>query len=86
MVPVMNDTYRTKSRYVYSRCSPRRLGLPATTEVFAYPYLEFLVLYYDIEHLASSRPRMKSILWLNAPILGNFNVKVRKRNPVEVNC
>ncbi|KAI0502864.1 cytochrome P450 [Xylaria bambusicola] len=48
-------------------------------------FVAHMVLHYDIEHLAAGRPKMKSILWLNAPILGNFNVRVRKRDPVELN-
>ncbi|KAI1822650.1 cytochrome P450 [Xylaria intraflava] len=47
-------------------------------------FVAHMVLNYDIEHLAVGRPKLKPILWLNAPILGNFNVRVRKRDPIEL--
>ncbi|TRX87809.1 hypothetical protein FHL15_011302 [Xylaria flabelliformis] len=47
-------------------------------------FVAHMVLHYDIEHLVEGRPKLKPILWLNAPIMGNFNVRVRKRDPVEL--
>ncbi|KAI0809675.1 cytochrome P450 [Xylaria sp. FL0064] len=47
-------------------------------------FVALMVLHYDIEHLAAGRPQLKPVLWLNAPILGNFNVRVRRREPIEL--
>ncbi|KAI1275886.1 hypothetical protein F5Y07DRAFT_368272 [Xylaria sp. FL0933] len=42
------------------------------------------VLHYNIEHLAAGRHQLKPVMWLNAPILGNSNVRVRRREPIEL--
>lgn len=43
-----------------------------------------MVLNYDIEHLKGGRAKMTPILWLNAPLFNKFNVRIRRRTPVEL--
>lgn len=43
-----------------------------------------MVLHYDIEHLREGRASMTPLIWLNIPLFNKFNVRVRRREPVEL--
>ncbi|KAI1076229.1 cytochrome P450 [Whalleya microplaca] len=47
-------------------------------------FVAHIVLHYDIEHLVEGRPKMTPVIWLNVPLFGKLNVRVRRREPVEL--
>ncbi|KAI0481797.1 ent-kaurene oxidase [Xylaria cf. heliscus] len=47
-------------------------------------FVAHMVLHYDIEHLEKGRARMTPLIWLNVPLFNKFNVRVRRREPIEL--
>ncbi|KAI3317912.1 ent-kaurene oxidase [Xylariaceae sp. AK1471] len=47
-------------------------------------FVAHMVLHYDIEHLKEGRAKMTPLIWLNIPLFNNFNVRIRRREPVEL--